>query len=68
MGYIPSLKFKFGNTYGDQTNRIFLDPGVNMSPRTVLNDICPEDCSGVSSSKEKYHFIFQLEFTRQVGI
>lgn len=48
MGYVPQYKYKYGNTYGVQTNRLFLDPCVNMSPRAVLADICPEDCSSVS--------------------
>jgi len=45
MGYVPQYKFKYGTTYGQQTNRLFLDPCVNMSPRAVLTDVCPEDCS-----------------------
>ncbi|ODM93663.1 hypothetical protein Ocin01_13018 [Orchesella cincta] len=45
MGYVPQYKFKFGTTYGQQTNRLYLDPCVNMSPRAVLTDVCPEDCS-----------------------
>jgi len=27
------------------TNKLFLDPCVNMSPRAVLTDVCPEDCN-----------------------
>jgi len=45
MGYVPQYKYKFGNTYAEQTHKLFLDPCVNMSPRAVLTDICPEDCS-----------------------
>jgi len=45
MGYVPQFKYKFGNTYAEQTRRLFLDPCVSMSPKTVLTDICPEDCS-----------------------
>ena len=44
-GYVPQFKYKFGNTYGCQTNRIFMDPCVNMSPRAVLTDTCGDCCS-----------------------
>jgi len=45
-GYVPQFKYKFGNTYGCQTNRIFMDPCVNMSPRAVLTDTCGDCCPG----------------------
>lgn len=43
-GYVPQFKYKFGNTYGCQTNRIFMDPCVTMSPRAVLTDTCGDCC------------------------
>lgn len=59
MGYIPQYKYKFGTTYGQQTNRLFLDPCVNMSPRAVLTDVCPEDCSAVSANNCSFNIIIK---------
>jgi hypothetical protein len=65
MGYVPQYKYKFGNTYAEQTHKLFLDPCVNMSPRAVLTDICPDDCSQVifaSGHQNAFCFFIQNDF------
>jgi len=44
-GYVPQEKYRPGHTYGMTSHRVLLDPCIHMSPRSILNNIHPENCT-----------------------
>jgi len=44
-GHVPQEKYRPGHTYGVTSHRILLDPCISMSPRSILNNVHPENCS-----------------------